>query len=97
MVNEKWLLIITDKDNEDVVFDNISVKPSKYESDGNARFFMFYGTKERIDALYAKLKSVNGEHELDLFVGETWEKDMPGGLNEILKVALNETSSAQNP
>lgn len=88
MAKEKWLLVITDKDNEDVVFDNVSSKPSKYKSEGNARFFLFEGTK--IDEIYGKLKSVKSEHELGLFVGEMQDKDMPGGLNEVLKAAFGD-------
>lgn len=88
---EKWLLIITDKDNEDVVFDNVSAKPSKYKSDGNVRIFMFYGTKERIDAMYAKLKSLNPEYpSRELFVlqiGKIWDKDK---LDKVLEAAFGD-------
>ena len=90
-IEENWLLIITDKDNEDVVFDNVSSKPSKYKIKGNARIFMFYGMKERIDAMYQKLKSVNAErgHEaVMLQVGEMQDKDR---LNELLKAAFGDT------
>lgn len=99
--NEKWLLVITDKDHEYVVFNNTSLKPSLSKIRGNARIFMFYGIREEIDAVYGKLESANrGQELVSLFVGEVWEKDMPGGLNEVLKAAFgdkeNETSSAQN-
>jgi hypothetical protein len=89
MENEtgKWLLVITDKDNEDVVFDNVSAKP-KYEIRSNARIFRFTGTKEKIDEMYAKLKSVNGEQKLDLFVGEMQDKER---MDEILKTAFEDT------
>ena len=100
--NEKWLLVVTDKDHEYVVFNNTFLKPSLSKIKENAKILMFYGMEEEIDTLYGKLKSANREQELvSLFVGEVWEKDMPGGLNEVLKAAFgdkeNETSSAQNP
>jgi hypothetical protein len=83
----KWLLVITDKDNEDVVFDNVSAKP-KYKIRGNARIFRFEGTKEKIDEMYSKLKSADGKHGLDLFVGEMRDKDR---MDEILKTAFGDT------
>jgi hypothetical protein len=90
MVKEKWLLAITDKDNEDVVFNNVFIKPDLLNSDGNARIFMFYGMKEKIDAMYQKLKWIEGAKELSLHVGEMREKDKPGGLNQVLKAAFGD-------
>jgi len=83
-MNEKWFLIITDKDHEQVVERNIFIKPSVIRIEKNVKIFVFYDTKGEIDKLYGKLESIERKQELSLFVGDMLAKDMPGGLNEIL-------------
>lgn len=90
MVNEKWLVIVTDKDHEQIVFDSTSLKSSLSKIQGNARIFVLYGTREEIDAMYQKLKWIEGAKELSLHVGEMRDKDSPGGLNEVLKAAFGD-------
>lgn len=84
--HEKWLLAITDKGHEQLVFNNISLKPSITKIEGNVKILIFHDSKEEIDKLYQKLRPFEREdRSISLFVGTMWEQNMPGGLNEILK------------